>query len=151
MIYDQIEGFVEGLIEKTKKSKFDWMPLSSFYKMRDLNMEFDTGFAGIDFGVNSIREDNSYFFKYNEGYVFLFEICHGDPEITSSEMDTLALMVKINNAIPVINLSSHMSSQEHQENLSTLKLLVEHYLEEKYCMPETLYNFMNMVLNEENQ
>lgn len=151
MIYEQIEGFTEGLIEKTKTGKLEWMPLSSFHKMRDLDMEFDNGFASIDFGVNSIRENNSYYFKFNDGYVFLFEIYHGDSEVTSPEMDTLALMVKINSAIPIENLSSHMGNEEHQENLATLKLLVEHYLEEKYCMPDALYKFMQMVLSDDTE
>ena len=148
MIYEQIEGFTEGLIEKTKKGKLEWMPLSSFYKMKDLDIEFDNGFAGIDFGVNNIRENNSYFFKYNDGYVFLFEIYHGDPDVTSPEMDTLALMVKINNVIPIENLSIVMGNEEHQEDLLTLKLLVEHYLEEKYCMPDALYKFMQTILSD---
>lgn len=148
MIYEKIDDFTKGLIEKTKKGKFEWMPLSSFYKMRDLIMEFDSGFAGIDFGLNSIRENNSYFFKYDDGYVFLFEIYHGDPEVTSPAMDTLALMVKINSAIPIENLTGHVPSEEHQEDLATLKLLVEHYLEERYCMPEALYNYMQTVLSD---
>mgnify|MGYP001025816195 FL=1 len=151
MIYEEIDGFTEGLIEKTKMGKLKWMPLSSFHKMRDLDMEFDNGFASIDFGVNSIRENNSYYFKFNDGYVFLFEIYHGDPEVTSPEMDALALMVKINSAIPIENLSSHMGNEEHQEDLATLKLLVEHYLEEKYCMPDALYKFMQKILNDDDQ
>lgn len=151
MIYEQIEDFIEGLIAKTKSGKMEWMPLSSFYKMKDLDMEFNSGFARIDFGVNSIRENNSYYIKCNDGYVFLFEIYHGDPEVTSPQMDTLALMVKINSVIPIENLSSYIDSEEHQENLATLKLLVEHYLEGKYSMPDTLYNFMHMVLNDDVQ
>lgn len=151
MIYEQIDRFTDGLIEKTKNGKLEWMPLSSFYRMKDLNMEFNSGFAGIDFGVNSIRENNSYYFKSNDGYVFLFEIYHGDPEVTSPEMDTLALMVKINSTIPIENLSNYMNNEEHQENLATLKLLVEHYLEEKYSMPDALYKFMQTVLNDDIQ
>lgn len=151
MIYEEIDGFTAGLIEKTKMGKLEWMPLASFHKMRDLDMEFDNGFASIDFGVNSIRENNSYYFKFNDGYVFLFEIYHGDPEVTSPEMDTLALMVKINSAIPIENLSSHMGNEKHQEDLAALKLLVEHYLEEKYCMPDALYKFMQMVLSDDTE
>lgn len=151
MIYEHIESFTEGLIEKTKGNKLKWMPLSSFHKMRDLDKEFDSGFAGIDFEVNSIRESASYFLKRNEGYVFLFKICHGDTDITSPDMDTLALMVKVNSVLPIDNLSSHIGDEEHQESLATLKLLIEHYLEEKYCMPDTLYKFMNEVLDEETE
>ena len=149
MMCEQIEGFTKGLITKTKEGKLQWMPLSSFQKMRELNRELDNGFADIDFGVNSVRESASYFLKSEEGYVFLFEIYHGDPDVTSSEMGTLQLMVKINSAIPVINLSSHMADDEYLEMLETLKLLIESYIEEKYCMPDTLYNFMHQVLAEQ--
>lgn len=147
MIYERIESFTEGLIEKTREDKLKWMPLSSFHKMRDLDMEFDCGFTGIDFGVNSIRVSQSYFLKCNDGYVFLFEIYHGDPDVTSPELETLALMVKINNILPIDNLSNHLQTAEHQESLAVLKVLIEHYLEEKYNMPDTLYKFMEQVLS----
>lgn len=147
MIHENIEGFVNNLIDLTRKGKMNWMPLSFFHKMGDLNREFDSGFAGIDFGVNSIRESQSYFLKSNDGYVFLFEIYHGDPEVTSPELDTLALMVKINSAVPIYNLSANMGTKEHQESLEILKLLIEHYVDVKYSMPASLYNFMEQVLN----
>ena len=79
----------------------------------------------------------------------MFEIYHGDPEVTSSERDTLQLMVKINSAVPVINLSSYIKNDEYIEMLETLKLLIESYIEEKYCMPNALYEFMNHLLREE--
>ena len=151
MIHEQIEGFIEGLIEKTKEQKLKWMPLSYFHKMRDINEEFDAGFAGIDFGVNSIRERNSFFLKSKDGYVFLFEIYHGDPDVTSPDLDSLQLMVKINNILPIDNLSGYINSEEHQERLAVLKLLIESYIEEQYNMPEALYNFMEQVLTEDTE
>lgn len=150
MIREQIDGFIDGLIEKTKDNKIEWMPLSAFHRMRELDDEFDSGFGSIDFMVNSIREKSSYFLKCNDGYVFLFEIFHGDPEVTSPIFDTLALMVKINSTIPIDNLSNYMQDEEHQEKLSTLKLLIEHYLEDKFSMPDALYEFMAQVLCDEN-
>ena len=151
MIHEQIEGFTEGLIEKTKEQKLKWMPLSYFHKMRDINEEFDAGFAGIDFGVNSIRERNSFFLKSKEGYVFLFEIYHGDPDVTSPELDSLQLMVKINKVLPIDNLSRYVDSEEHQNKLEVLKLLIESYIEEQYNMPEALYKFMEQVLTEDTE
>ena len=151
MIHEQIEDFTEGLIEKTKEQKLKWMPLSYFHKMRDINEEFDAGFAGIDFGVNSIRERNSFFLKSKDGYVFLFEIYHGDPDVTSPDLDSLQLMVKINNILPIDNLSGYINSEEHQERLAVLKLLIESYIEEQYNMPEALYNFMKQVLVEDTE
>ena len=147
MIYENIDGFTDGLIKETQDSKLKWMPLSMFNKMKEINREFESGFADIDFGVNSIRESASYYLKSKEGYVFLFQIYHGDPDVASPVDDTLHLMVKINSAIPVINLSSYMlADEEYLQKLDTLKLLIENYIEEKYCMPDALYKFMEQVL-----
>ena len=33
MMGDQVEGFVEGLIEKTREGKLDWKPFSSFRRI----------------------------------------------------------------------------------------------------------------------
>ena len=119
--------------------------------MRDLNEEFDAGFAGIDLGVTSIRERNSFFLKSKEGYVFLFEIYREDLNVTSLDLASLQLMVKINNVLPIDNLSRYVDSEEHQEKLAILKLLIESYIEEQYNMPEALYKFMEQVLTENNE
>lgn len=149
MIHERIEGFTDRLIEKTKEQKLKWLPLAYFHKMVDLNDEFDVGFASIDFGVNSIRERNSFFLKSKEGYVFLFEIYHGDSDVTSPGLDSLQLMVKINKVLPIENLSRYVDSEEHQDKLAVLKLLIESYIEEQYDMPEALYKFMEQVLTED--
>ena len=151
MIHERIEGFADSLIQKTKEQKLKWMPLSYLHKMRDLNEEFDAGFAGIDLGVTSIRERNSFFLKSKEGYVFLFEIYREDLNVTSLDLASLQLMVKINNVLPIDNLSRYVDSEEHQEKLAILKLLIESYIEEQYNMPEALYKFMEQVLTENNE
>lgn len=45
------------------------------------------------------------------------------------------------------NLSCY--NEAEQEALDSLKLLVESYLEDKYCYPDVLYNFMHNVLKTE--
>lgn len=147
MIGEQVAGFVEGLIEKTKEGKLEWRPFSVFEEKREIFKELENGRGNFDYGVNSIRESASYYLQSGEGYVFLFVIYHGDPSITSPAMDTLRLMVKVNNILPLDDLSDCFGEEE-QEWLESLKQLIENYLEEKYSYPDALYKFMYDVLNE---
>lgn len=146
MMADQVESFIDGLIKKTKEGKLDWKPFSTFKEKREIIVELENGRGGFDYGVNSIRQSKSYFLQSGDGFVFIFEIYHGDPEVTSPAMDTIGLMVKINNVLPLDNLSSF--SEEEQEALENLKLLIENYLEEKWCYPDVLYKFMSSVLED---
>lgn len=147
MMGEQVEGFVDGLIEKTREGKLEWKPFSVFKEKREIFRELENGRGNFDYGVNSIRESASYFLQSGEGYVFLFVIYHGDPNVTSPAMDTLGLMVKINNILPLVDLSSYCGEEE-QEWLESLKQLVENYLEEKYSYPDVLYKFMYDVLSD---
>lgn len=146
MMADQVESFINGLIEKTKEGKLDWKPFSTFKEKREIIVELENGRGGFDYSVNSIRQSKSYFLQSGDGFVFLFEIYHGDPDMTSPAMDTIGLMVKINNVLPLDNLSGF--GEEEQEALENLKLLIENYLEEKWCYPDVLYKFMDSVLED---
>ena len=148
MMAEQIDFFIKGLIEKTKLRKLEWQPFSVLKDKREIFAELEYGRGGFDYGVNSIRESKSYFLQSGDGFVFLFEIYHGDPDVTSPSMDTIGLMVKINSFLPLDNLSRY--GEEEQEMLESLKLLIENYLEEKYCYPDALYNFLDQVLRNEN-
>lgn len=144
MMSDQVMDFIEGVTSKTKEKKIDWKPFVTFSEKREIITELENGRGGFDYNVNSIRESKSYYFSAGEGYVFLFEIYHGDPDVTSPFMNTIGLMVKINPILPLDNLSNYSCNE--QEALEGLKLLVENYLEEKYLYPDVLYEFMHAIL-----
>ncbi|WP_321024795.1 hypothetical protein [Eisenbergiella porci] len=148
MMSDQVENFIDGLIKKTKEDNLEWKPFRVCSIRKEVIQELENGRGNIDFVMNSIREGASYFLKSGEGYVFLFEIYHGDPDVTSPDMDTLGLMVKINDTLPLENLSEF--NHEEQENLEILRMNIEHVLEEKYSYPDALYKFMADVLGEKN-
>ena len=147
MMAEQLASFINGLIEKTKNKKLDWKPFSVCAEKKEIIMELENGRGEFDYNVNSIRESKSYFLQSGEGKVFLFEIYHGDPDVTSPAMDTIGLMIKINSVLPLENLSTYLVNE--QEMLERLKLLIEKYFEDKYCYPDVLYNFFNQVLNNE--
>lgn len=146
MMAEWVESFIDGLIKKTKEGKLDWKPFSTFKEKREIIVELENGRGGFDYGMNSIRQSKSYFLQSGDGFVFLFEIYHGDPEVTSPAMDTIGLMVKINSVLPLDDLSRF--GEEEQEALENLKLLIENYLEKKWCYPEVLYDFMHNVLKD---
>ena len=146
MMAEQVMGFIEGLIEKTKNGRLEWFPFSL---CEDRSSILDELYSDennyIDWGVNSIRISSSYYLKHNDGYVFLFEIYHGDPDVTSPMMDTIGLMVKIHSFLPINNLSNYSASE--QEQLEELKLLIDNSFSEKYSYPDVLYDFMTQVLS----
>lgn len=146
MMYEHVMGFIEGLIQKTKKKELEWEPFSAFDEKYEIIRELENGRANFDYGINSIRKSKSYFLKSGEGYVFLFEIYHGDPNVTSPSMDSIGLMVKINSTLPLDDVSNY--GEEEQEALERLKLLIEYNLERKYEYPDVLYDFFNQVLDE---
>lgn len=149
MMRENVENFIEGLLDKTKAGELDWMPFSTFKDKREISREFENGRANSGYSPESVREPNSYYLKSGDGFVFLFEVCHGDPDVISPAMDTIELMVKINSVLPLDNLSNY-GGEEGQEMLERLKLLVENYLEEKYRYPDALCEFMGTVLSKSN-
>ena len=104
MMGDHVEGFIRGLIEQTREGKLDWKPFSSFKNRRDILEELENGRGDFDYMTNSIKESKSYFLQSGEGFVFLFEIYHGDPQAASSLDNTIGLMVKINSVLPLNSL-----------------------------------------------
>lgn len=145
---EHVRSFVEGLISKTREGKLDWHPFSSFKNKKEISNELEMGRGGFDYIVNSIRESKSYYLQFGDGFVFLFSIYHGDPEIASPANDTMGLMVKINNVLPLDSLLKFTEAME--EELERLKLLIENYLEQQYSYPEVLYKFMDQILTDEN-
>ena len=147
MMAENIESFRKNLIEKTRDHKLDWRPLSSLKIWDDIETDIYNRSSDIDFRANSIRVSNSFYLQSGEGYVFLFEIYHGDPNMTSPEMDTVALMVKINDSLPVDNLTYF--TEEEQVELRTLQILAQNYYDEKHSYPDILYSFFSQVINGE--
>ncbi len=147
MMAEQVEGFIEGLIDKTTQGLLNWKNLTVFPSWDQIDQELRREDFPVDFeNMNTVRMQNSYFLQSGNGYVFLFEIFHGNPEVTSPEMDSVALVVKINDALAVDCLSNF--NEEEQARLRTLQLSIENYLEEKYTYPDVLYKFFDQVLSE---
>lgn len=144
MMAEQVEMFRKGLVEETKDGKLEWKPLVLLKDWISIERELERDDTIIDFESNSISLSKSYYLQSGEGYVFVFEIIHGDPDVTSPEMNSMALMVKINEMLSIDNLTYF--EEEEQEDLKTLQILIENYYDEKYSYPDILYNFFNQVI-----
>ena len=149
MMSDQVYRFIEGLIKKTDRGKLQWELFTSCRIKNEIIGEINNGRANFDPIFNSIRENASYYLKCEEGYVFLFSVYHGDADVTSPEFDTDSIMVKINDVLPLMDLSLYF--EEEQKKLSQLRLMVENYLETRYPLPDTLYDFMYKVVGNDEE
>lgn len=145
MMAENVDSFRKALIEITKRGELEWKPLSSFKDWGSIEAELHNRNIPVDYAVNTIRVSNSFYIQSGEGYVFLFEIYHGDPIVTSPEMDSIALMVKINSILPIDDLTYFV--EEEQEQLRTLQLLIENYYDEKFSYPDVLYEFFSQVIS----
>ncbi len=145
MMAEQIANFRQELINHTAAGLLEWEPLMKCPDWGEIQRELDEKNIPVDFGVNTIRISNSFFLKSGEGYVFLFEIFHGDPEVTSPEMDSRALVVKIGPDYPVDNIT--FFDDEEQEQLRELQLIIENFYDEKHTYPDALYSFFEQVID----
>lgn len=148
MTSERVRKFVEGLISKTREGKLEWQEFSSFSNKREIFNELEMGRGGFDYLVNSIRESKSYFLQSGDGVLFLFAVYHGNQEIVSPVDDTMVLMMKINNVLPLESLLEYTEAVE--EELERLRLLIENYLEQKYRYPDVVYQFMEQILANED-
>lgn len=146
MMGEHVEGFVKGLIDKTREGKMDWHPFSSLKNRKDILDELENGQGDFDYGTEFIKESRSYFLQSGDGYVFLFQICNRDSQIKYPLDNKIGLMVKINSVTPLIDLLGHTGAM--QEKMERLKLLIENYIEDRNCFPDALYNFMDKVLED---
>lgn len=136
------------LIEKTKENELHWRPISTLEDVSSINEQLSAGKNMPDFSINSVRLSNSYYLEYEEGILYLFEIFHGNPMVTSPEMDTVALMAKVNRESTIDNLSIY--DELEQVQLRTLQLMIESYLEDNEDHEEALNSFLNHIIEGKN-
>ncbi len=147
MMNEGVDEFIDALIDGSKHGTVDWDTFSVCDIKYEIMREINHGAAKFDPMVNSVREYESYFFKSGQGYVFLFNVFHGDPEVTSPDMDTESLMVKVSDSLPLIDITME---NDEDNRLDTLKILAEDYIESNNPWPDALYDFFDRVMNEIN-
>lgn len=119
---DNKDKLIESLISNTRKSNLLWKPFAEIENKEQIVNYLDDNNIPCDWGVNTIRESQSYYISNEDGYILLLEIFHGFPEVTSPEEDTLALIIYQKN-----NEACSLSDFEkiEQYRLKDLKSLIQ--------------------------
>ena len=119
---DNKDKLIKTLIRRTKQSMLNWEELSQLEEKDAIINKLEEKNIPCDYGVNTIREKQSYYLGNEKGYILLLEIYHGDPDVMSPEYDTLALMIyKKDN--DVCSLSDFEKIE--QKKLKELKKLIQ--------------------------
>lgn len=119
---DNKDKLIKTLIRRTKQSMLNWEELSQLEEKNVIINKLEEKNIPCDYGVNTIREEQSYYLGDEKGYILLLEIYHGDPDVMSPEYDTLALVIyKKDNG--VCSLSDFEKIE--QKKLKELKKLIQ--------------------------
>lgn len=119
---DNKDKLIDSLITNTKKSQLFWKSFDELADKEVVIQNLEDKSIPCDFGVNSIRESQSYYISNENGYLFLLEIYHGDPEVMSPKYDTLALIIYKRND-DICSLSDF--ERIEQKRLKELKALIQ--------------------------
>lgn len=130
------DTIIDLLIEKTKYGRITWKPIVDCKEFEEIEDFLVDNWIPCDYGVNSIRYSQSYYIKSRKGYLLLLELYHGFPEITSPELDTIAL-IEFDNKKSAICISNF--EEIEQAELYTLKNLIQNRNIE--------YSVINTILN----
>lgn len=143
MIGDQMQMFLNNLLELTQNKKMDWKPLSALENYPLLMSEYlqpikysnEPEFTILDYSINT-----SYFIKHSDGIIVLSDlICQKD---NGPIYHKLRLLTKINCYFP---LSDAGCFDSFGTKLESLKLYIENNIPEKYPLPDTLYEFWRSI------
>lgn len=92
-VIDNKENTIKNLLRKTKSGSLCWNCFYDCNEKESILAILDERGIPCDFGVNSVRETQSFYLENTKGYILLLEIYHGDPDVTSPELDTIALII----------------------------------------------------------
>ena len=143
MISEQIESFIDELLRKTERNELDWRPIVAL-KEWNSRVWMDE-YIRQGFSKDSIHISKSFFLQSGEGYVFLIDILRGNTAETSATEDIVTLMVKINDVLPVDDLSEYVIFE--QDKLRSLQIVIEKYFKQKFTYPDVLYRFFDQVVS----
>lgn len=142
MIGEQMDAFINSLIQKTEKRELKWEPLTMYSNYDLLEREVKEILSHEINPFKNIFLGSSYFLKHGNGYLFLCNISLLQKE-TSIPYDEIFLFTKISPCLP-LDGSAHFSG--FQPKLETLKLVIEQSIESNYQFPDDLYKFWEEII-----
>lgn len=135
-VIDNKENTLKKLLGKTKNGSLCWNRFYDCSEKESILAVLDERGIPCDFGVNSVRETQSFYLENAKGYILLLEIYHGDPDVTSPELDTLALII--------YEKSGKVSCLSDFERIEQKKL---YELKDIILQADSAYQIINDILN----
>lgn len=146
MVADQIENFINELLNQTRSGKLVWKPVNKVEDWEKKKQRIEKS-DDIDLKDYFIEADQSYVIEKNGAYVMLLRLCYGNASIFSPALDKYMLVAQIHEEIPLENLSGY-DYDGFERELEQLLQLIEDKKWEKYEMPDDLHRFFTMILEE---
>lgn len=145
MTSNQVEFFLDGLIENTDTAKLKWKPLSELKCWKKLcqELKFSDPIAFKEYSFSNI---DSYYIEKEGGYVLLLSACYGNAPIFSPAFDQKFLVIKICSDIPFMNLCDY-DSNGFKEKINALYEIILYKKSEQIEMPDAMYAFFNSIIN----
>lgn len=148
MMSDQIESFINGLIQKTIRGNLIWKSLDNLNAWKKICEEIQES-KEADLKTYYISVKESYYLKNSNGYVFLLNARYSSATIFSPALDRKFLIIKINPEIPLVNLCNYNGEDGFNKLLTVLYEEVQNKKTENVEMPDAMYSFFNNILNGE--
>lgn len=144
MMSDQIESFLDGLIQNTANRKLKWKTLNNLKCWEKFCLELRTTELK-KYKEYSFSETDSFYIYKNGGYVLLLSACYSNAPVFSPALDKKFLIVKICSDMPFNNLCEY-DSNEFKEKINILhKEICEKSVQKE--MPDAMYAFFDSVIN----
>lgn len=139
---EHVENFILGLKEKTQSGGIEWKVINKLSAWKDIKKEIDKE-IGLD--GYFINESKSYGINKCDGYVMLLNLQYSKALVFSPALDKYVLFIKINDDFLPQNISNY-DHQEYKDLLLELFETIEMKENEKYTMPDCMYDFFEKFL-----
>lgn len=144
---EQVEEFISGLIKKTKKGTLNWKEMDKLDNWKIIKEEIEIS-KEINLKDYFIEGKKSYVISKCGGYVILLKLQYGNASVFSSALDKYILVIKISEEFLPINLSAY-DVQGYKDSLKELIDIIETKKYEKIDMPDRMYEFFEMILEDD--
>lgn len=147
VVADNIEIFINGLINETRRKNLKWKRVSKIKEWEKLKKEIESA-KEVDLKDYFIDASKSYCITQNEGYVMVLNIRYGNAPVFSPALDKDVLVIKINEDFLPQNLSLY-DVDGYKDLLKELVDVIERQINVEHLMPDCMYEFFRHVLGED--
>jgi len=145
MVAECVENFILKLVKKTQEGRVKWKVIDKINTWEKIKRQIE---KEVDLKGYFINEFKSYGINKCGGYVMLLNLQYSNAPIFSPALDKYVLFIKINEDFLPENISDY-DYQGYKDLLLELIKAIEMKENEKYIMPDCMYEFFEKVLEED--